>query len=591
MICVVCGLAPSADAQRWDVETQDPGGRMFVFSSASIGADDIIGVGTNGGIAGQARVFRMLNGTVRWSKNLVNNVQPWGVNRYEEVCITSNGDVVTVGSGSGLGYFGLITRLDTSGNLLWTTTVNVSGEATSFNSVIEAPDGSLYAVGRAGMVAHSSSCVAKFTATGDLVWMRDYSISGEHNFVSAQMHSDTLLALERPIWAPGVSGLALSKFAPDGTLVARRAYDTGNVDKASGLVPDGSGGYVICFERFNGMIGLLHVDQRLEPIGQTILVSDLNALGAEGGGVFNDSMNEFTLLGRATNGTEGFAAALCVSFNTNSIVWHRTFPETESFTSSCSAGLPNSLLASCYTNTYNGNGSLPAHIFRMDLFTGENTIGPACDFSEPIFPSISQEPITFTDQFPTQRNLVPAIFQDFSFQDFPLLITPCTPILLPVVWLNWQAEAVPAGIQLTWSTASETNNDRYIVERSTDPNEWVNIGEVPVSANTIGRTNYVWKDEFPNVGSNYYRLRQVDQDGSSNLTSVQAIQWSGSEQGPLFYPNPVAPDQAVRAQEMVVVMDLLGKQVKGPSLEFQAPQQPGLYLVRGKTRVEQLVVR
>jgi len=588
MICVVCGLAFSADAQRWDVEGQNPGDFLYAYMSAAIDMDDFVAVGANGGLASRGRVFRVRNGVVLWSKDLLDNTGTCATTTFAALQITTNGDIVVVGGCNGLGYRGLITRLDPDGNLLWTTAVNVSGEAVSFYSLTEAPDGSFYAVGRSGMAWPSNAGVTKLSAAGDVLWMKDYSVPGEYRFVNAQMHSDTLLALERPIWAPGISGLALSKFAPDGTFISRRWYDTGNPDKASSMVSDGSGGYVITFNRFGIGTGMLHVDQNLEPIGQTILVTSTSSLEMLSA-VFNGSTNECTLLGGANNGA-WFAAALCVSLNSFSMVWERTILGTGTFTSGCPGTVPNAILATGISANLSANGSLSSSIFLLNLSTGENTIGPACELSEPILPTVSQEPVTFTDEFPTERNLVPEILHDFSLQDASILITPCTPILLPVTWLNWQAEAVPDGIHLSWNTASETNNDRYIIERSMDPDEWANIGEIPVTANTIGRTNYVWKDEFPNVGTNYYRLRQMDKDGTYDLTAVQAVQWSGSEQGPLFYPNPVASEQVVRAQEMVVVMDLLGKQVQGPTLQFQAPQQPGLYLVRGKTRVEQLVV-
>ena len=77
------------------------------------------------------------------------------------------------------------------------------------------------------------------------------------------------------------------------------------------------------------------------------------------------------------------------------------------------------------------------------------------------------------------------------------------------------------GTQLTWATLSEVNNDYFIVLRSTNGHDFKEIGTVKGKGNYIGRTNYHFQDfSETHSATVYYRLKQVDFDGSSELSEV-----------------------------------------------------------------------
>jgi len=67
---------------------------------------------------------------------------------------------------------------------------------------------------------------------------------------------------------------------------------------------------------------------------------------------------------------------------------------------------------------------------------------------------------------------------------------------------------------LTWVSATETNNDYYTIERSTDGLNWESISKLDGSANSNTPIFYEYKDYTPNKSINYYRLKQTDLDGS-----------------------------------------------------------------------------
>ena len=83
---------------------------------------------------------------------------------------------------------------------------------------------------------------------------------------------------------------------------------------------------------------------------------------------------------------------------------------------------------------------------------------------------------------------------------------------LPVELIDFYAE-VESTIQLKWSTATEINNDYFIIERSEDGFYFYEIDKVDGNGNTNDITNYSYQDKFPASAIEFYRLKQVDYNG------------------------------------------------------------------------------
>lgn len=108
---------------------------------------------------------------------------------------------------------------------------------------------------------------------------------------------------------------------------------------------------------------------------------------------------------------------------------------------------------------------------------------------------------------------------------------------LPVEWLKFDARAESQAVILDWSTASETGNDHFLVERSRDLLDIEPIGLVPSRGNTSQVSHYAFRDDAPYNGLSYYRIRQVDTDGQSTVSDWKPVRFQLSE--PVrFYPNP-----------------------------------------------------
>jgi hypothetical protein len=100
---------------------------------------------------------------------------------------------------------------------------------------------------------------------------------------------------------------------------------------------------------------------------------------------------------------------------------------------------------------------------------------------------------------------------------------------------------------LLWSTASERNNDKFVVEKSADGVNFLQIGEVRGHGTTSAVHNYIFSDKDPYNGYNYYRLRQVDFDGTFELTNIILIDVASASvitetKIDNLYPNPTDGD-------------------------------------------------
>ncbi len=112
----------------------------------------------------------------------------------------------------------------------------------------------------------------------------------------------------------------------------------------------------------------------------------------------------------------------------------------------------------------------------------------------------------------------------------------CT--VLPVELTSFEAFGIDHGVELDWATATERDNDFFTVERSADGEVFSPIGAVDGAGTTQQETRYQFIDRTPMHGMNYYRLKQVDLNGQSELSDVRPVFYR-VEEGPLMLlPNP-----------------------------------------------------
>jgi hypothetical protein len=194
-----------------------------------------------------------------------------------------------------------------------------------------------------------------------------------------------------------------------------------------------------------------------------------------------------------------------------------------------------------------------------------------------------------------------------QFNDFDFTLTDQS-VTLPVELTSFFARATANTIKLSWQTASEKNNDFFLVEKMKADQTFESIGKVKGAGTTVAQTNYSFIDEKPKLGNNYYRLKQTDEDGKFVYSQVVHVSFDGKPATSYsIYPNPSEGkhlffDNAIE-DFSVSLQDVTGNvifksnvAVEDSSLDISALQlPPGFYFVRTKTKSEsqihKLIVR
>ncbi|AMR28385.1 hypothetical protein A0257_15665 [Hymenobacter psoromatis] len=122
--------------------------------------------------------------------------------------------------------------------------------------------------------------------------------------------------------------------------------------------------------------------------------------------------------------------------------------------------------------------------------------------------------------------------------DNPLTGTP--PVPLPVKLVQFTAVRQGSAVRVAWATASEQNSAYFVVQRSADGRTFADQQRVAAQGTTTSRHDYATLDALPLAGLSYYRLRQVDTDGTEDYSPVVAVRFDGAPATPTLvaYPNP-----------------------------------------------------
>ncbi|AMR26554.1 hypothetical protein A0257_05135 [Hymenobacter psoromatis] len=189
-----------------------------------------------------------------------------------------------------------------------------------------------------------------------------------------------------------------------------------------------------------------------------------------------------------------------------------------------------------------------------------------------------------------------------SFSPFGVSSQPAGP--LPVVLTAFTAERNGAGVRCAWTTASEVNSRGFDVERSLDGHTFTTLGTVAAAGTSATTHAYAFLDAHAPTTTAYYRLHQLDLDGTAAYSPVVAV-------GPLAgvapaagaaFPNPTAGPLTIWAGANVTqaeVLNVLGALVLKQQLAEPTPQvaldlsnlPAGVYLVRLATANGAQVVR
>jgi hypothetical protein len=163
---------------------------------------------------------------------------------------------------------------------------------------------------------------------------------------------------------------------------------------------------------------------------------------------------------------------------------------------------------------------------------------------------------------------------------------------LPVELLHFDATPGEAQVNCAWSTASEQGSMAFVVQRSSDGEHFEDIGTIAAAGNSSSMREYVFIDERPLMGLSYYRLQQIDLDGTTALSQAVPVYFAnGIRDAELrVFPNPCTEELFIAEigaeLSAAVIRDALGRiamriTLQGPALcRIEASSlKPGHYTI------------
>lgn len=187
----------------------------------------------------------------------------------------------------------------------------------------------------------------------------------------------------------------------------------------------------------------------------------------------------------------------------------------------------------------------------------------------------------------------------------------CQNCSLPIELISFSASPDNNIVYLDWETASETDNDYFTIERSSNGQDWIAITEVDGAGNSSASIEYHEQDRSPLWGVSYYRLKQTDFNGDFTYSDPVVVDLDGNMTGESLtvFPNPVTQGndltvflpQESESPAKVVITAMDGKIIyeatydlynnTGIVITIDYEFVPGTYIINSNYRSAKLIIR
>jgi hypothetical protein len=132
----------------------------------------------------------------------------------------------------------------------------------------------------------------------------------------------------------------------------------------------------------------------------------------------------------------------------------------------------------------------------------------------------------------------PYVAKGIGFTSFGLFGVNST-ASVPVTLVRMRASQKQSGVQVEFSNATEINVTHYIIEKAADGHSFAPVATLQPKLNNGSLSSYSYYDATPFKGSNFYRVRAVETNGSNNLSGIVSLSSQTDACQISIFPNPV----------------------------------------------------
>ena len=132
---------------------------------------------------------------------------------------------------------------------------------------------------------------------------------------------------------------------------------------------------------------------------------------------------------------------------------------------------------------------------------------------------------------------------------------------LPVIWQSHTTAMIKNGeSHITWSVATQLNNEKYVIEHSNDGRNFSTIGKTDGDRTSNETKHYEYIHSSPFIGINYYRIKQVDYNGQYSYSDIASVRYDGNGETNI-YPNPATSEVTITTSEpsSMQIFDVYGR--------------------------------
>ena len=148
---------------------------------------------------------------------------------------------------------------------------------------------------------------------------------------------------------------------------------------------------------------------------------------------------------------------------------------------------------------------------------------------------------------------------------------------LPVTLLTFVGEENAGNTVLKWATATEINNDHFVIEKSNDGIVYEYLTSIAGHGNSNVVRNYSYTDQSTLIGLNYYRLKQYDYNSLEHISGYVAIRFEEKEIIiEKIYPNPFSNELIIQTSKLldksktsIRIINLLGAEMTSVTYHFE----------------------